>query len=254
MKVLIKLEVLHRREVAVCAAHSFRTGEQKERIDASRTHLNRVLYGNRNATGALGELPVDQPDTGKSLQSNARLGVLVTIPLPSTISVEDDAQIRAWAEGAVQWLLEDCPGELAYAVLHMDEERPHIHAFKLAIVVETGRISYKAVFESKLVMGKQWNVSYERWLVSLIERQLDGEGASPKGRFSQEDAVSRRLLRQTGQLQVAWERVTEERDRLVEWLTRVLPAPLVYELAEWAGTEGLESPALREVRKANRDR
>ena len=43
------------------------------------------------------------------------------------------------------WLRNECPGKLAEAVLHMDESRPHIHAF-ISPADERGHLSYKKYF------------------------------------------------------------------------------------------------------------
>ena len=48
----------------------------------------------------------------------------------------------------MQWLNRDCPGQLAYAVLHRDEARPHIHAAVIPADSQ-GHLSYKEYFNGR---------------------------------------------------------------------------------------------------------
>ena len=145
--------------------HNFRMGEIPDHVHQDRTDLNRTLLGRSDVPGALGELPKVQPDTGRKIRKDARLGAAVVCTLPKEIDADDDSLVRQWADRTMDWLVKDCPGKVAYAVLHLDEGRPHIQGVVLP-VDEKGHFNYKAYFGSPDKLGKLYQ-GYSRKLDNL---------------------------------------------------------------------------------------
>ena len=165
MPASFNVQPLSRSDVGGLAMHNFRMGEIPDHVDQDRTDLNRVLLGRLDVPGALGELPKVQPDTGRKIRKDARLGAAVVCTLPKEIDVDDDSLVRQWTDRTMDWLHQECPGKVAYAVLHMDEGRPHIQGCVLP-VDEKGHFNYKAYFGSPDKLGKLYQ-SYSRKLDSL---------------------------------------------------------------------------------------
>ena len=165
MPASFNVQPLSRSDVGGLAMHNFRMGEIPDHVDRDRTHLNLVLQGRLDVPGALGELPKVQPDTGRKIRKDARLGAAVVCTLPKEIDVGDDSLVRQWTDRTMDWLVKDCPGKVAYAVLHLDEGRPHIQGVVLP-VDEKGHFNYKAYFGSPDKLGKLYQ-GYSRKLDNL---------------------------------------------------------------------------------------
>ena len=165
MPASFNVQPLSRSDVGGMAMHNFRMGEIPDHVDQARSHLNRVLLGRSDVPGALGPLPKVQPDTGRKIRKDARLGAAVVCTLPKEIDADDDSLVRQWADRTMDWLVKDCPGKVAYAVLHLDEGRPHIQGVVLP-VDEKGHFSYKAYFGSPEKLGKLYQ-GYSRKLDNL---------------------------------------------------------------------------------------
>ena len=142
MKGILKVEPLHREGVEALARHSFHIGED----DNVRSMWDRVLYGHVDAVGALGLLPERQPDTGRRLVANTRHAAHLKFTLPAEIDPEDADRVRRWAAITTEWFTQKCAGVPVYAVLHLDGERPHIHAVTRAADPDTGHISFPVQF------------------------------------------------------------------------------------------------------------
>jgi len=145
MPAALNIRPKKRADIKGMLKHDFRQYDPEEmppRIDASRLAYNRILHG---SAGALNDLPERQPDTGRKIRVDANLAASMILTLPKELGAED---VEQWANASVQWLQQECPGRLAYAVLHQDESRPHIHA---AVVPEDekGHVSYKVPFDGR---------------------------------------------------------------------------------------------------------
>ncbi len=72
----------------------------------------------------------------RKIRKDANVVASLVCTLPKEIAPDDTAAVDAWVSATLNWLRKQCPGQLAYAVLHQDESRPHIHA---AVIPVDGR-------------------------------------------------------------------------------------------------------------------
>ena len=123
--------------------HAFREGAPAESVDSSLSYLNKSLHGEANAMGALGAMPQQQPN-GRKIRSDANLGTSMVFTLPDELAHDDEQALDAWTQATMDWIRDNAPGELAYAVMHRDEPaaRAHIHAMMLPMD-EKGTVNYK---------------------------------------------------------------------------------------------------------------
>ena len=171
MPAALNIQPLSRSDVGGLAKHNFRIGEIPDHVDQSRSHLNQVLYGSLNVPGALGALPKVQPDTGRKIRKDARLAAAVVCTFPKEL--DEDKHLNEWAGKTMDWLHRVCPGKVAYAVLHMDEGRPHIQAAVLP-VDEKDHVDYKRYFGSPEKFSKIQG-TYSRQLDSMDVRENSPE-------------------------------------------------------------------------------
>ena len=115
MSAALNIQSLNRDQIGEITAHNFRLGPTPAHVDPARSDKNQTLYGDRTVPGALGPLPSRQPDTGRKIRPDARLVASLLCTLPKEL---DPADTYAWASRTLHWLQTDCPGQLAYAVLH----------------------------------------------------------------------------------------------------------------------------------------
>ena len=86
---------------------------------------------------------------------------------------DDLEDVRMWAKSSLEWLRNECRGKLAKALLHMDESRPHIHAF-IRPVNEPGHLSYKKYFSGsdnlrKLHQSHEASLNWMRVVSNMIK-------------------------------------------------------------------------------------
>ena len=136
-------------ELKALAMHAFREGAPAESVDPARSYLNKALHGEANAMGALGAMPQQQPD-GRKIRSDANLGTSMVFTLPDELAHDDEQALDAWTQATMDWIRDNAPGEVAYAVMHRDEPgaRPHIHAMMLPMD-EKGTVNYKLHYGRK---------------------------------------------------------------------------------------------------------
>ena len=145
MPAAMNLRPRKRADVAGMLRHDFRRYEPEAlpaQVDPDRVRLNRVLFGDETALDAL---PQRQPDTGRKIRKDANVAASLICTLPQELNPDDAAAVDGWTQATMQWLQQECPGQLAYAVLHMDEARPHIHAAVIP-ADHQGHLSYKVYF------------------------------------------------------------------------------------------------------------
>lgn len=131
--------------------HCFRDYEPEQippHIDPERARLNVILYGDQTA---LDNLPTHQPDTGRKIRKDANRAASMVCTLPNELDPDATDAIDAWVEATMEWLRKECPGTLAWAVLHKDESRPHIHA---AVIPEDerGHLNWRDHFHGRQVL------------------------------------------------------------------------------------------------------
>ena len=143
MPAAFNLQPLKRGVVGKMIRHVEREQQYTPRhIDAARSHLNRVLYRDEQQYARVASPPARQITTGRKIRIDANVVGAAVCTLPKELGTED---LERWSAATVRWLKEACPGTLASATLHMDESRPHIHAW-IRPVDEHGHLSWKQHF------------------------------------------------------------------------------------------------------------
>ena len=240
---IIEIKPMHRDGVIEMARHSFGIAPNSSHaIDSGLKIPERVLFGSAELPGALGELPERQPDTGRLLQSNTRHAAYITVRPFSDVNVLDIEALELWASMVVEWLRHDRPGQPVYAVLHVDNIGPHIHAVQRPVDKKTGHISYKAMFLGGRVMLDQWRRSYQRHVAHPIEKRAN-KGASSdvtEEEAGGEETVSlnalvtkyKRLERERKQMRDKEVRLTEELDSTLNSIKSIMPESLLSALRD----------------------
>ena len=140
----LNVQPAKRADAASLAAHAYRFGSAEDHVDRDRTHLNQVLHGPATfeATRAgIDALPDKQPN-GRKIRTDANYTAQLICTFPEEL---DESQLDEWARETVAWAKDQAPGQLMYAVMHLDEGRPHIH-MGIAAVEESGKLNYRALF------------------------------------------------------------------------------------------------------------
>ena len=121
------------------SAHIERTIVPKN-IDPTRTHLNRELImfpdGVCNRTLAIRHR-LDTAGLKRKIGKNQVQAIRIVLSgtHEDMARMEDEGRLGEWCDDSVAWLRETYGAEnLVSAVLHMDEETPHIHATVVPIV------------------------------------------------------------------------------------------------------------------------
>ena len=109
-------------------------------IDPTRTHLNRELVefpdGVRNRTAAIRHR-LDTAGLKRKIGKNQVQAIRIVLSgtHEDMARVEGEGKLDEWCADNVKWLRETYGADnLVSAVLHMDEETPHIHATIVPIV------------------------------------------------------------------------------------------------------------------------
>ena len=121
------------------SAHIERTIVPKN-IDPTRTHLNRELIrfpdGVCNRTAAIRHR-LDTAGLKRKIGKNQVQAIRIVLSgtHEDMERMENERRLGEWCDDSVAWLRETYGAEnLVSAVLHMDEETPHIHATVVPIV------------------------------------------------------------------------------------------------------------------------
>ena len=121
------------------SAHIERTIVPKN-IDPTRTHLNRELVkfpdGVDNRTAAIRHR-LDTAGLKRKIGKNQVQAIRIVLSgtHEDMAQMENEGRLGEWCDDSVAWLRETYGAEnLVSAVLHMDEETPHIHATVVPIV------------------------------------------------------------------------------------------------------------------------
>ncbi|MBF1448098.1 MAG: plasmid recombination protein, partial [Prevotella nigrescens] len=121
------------------SAHIERTILPKN-IDPTRTHLNRELIefpdGVRNRTVAIRHR-LDTAGLKRKIGKNQVQAIRIVLSgtHEDMARMENEGRLGEWCDDSVAWLRETYGADnLVSAVLHMDEETPHIHATVVPIV------------------------------------------------------------------------------------------------------------------------
>ena len=129
------------------SAHIERTIEPKN-ADPSRTHLNRELIqfpdGVRNRTAAI-QHRLDTAGLKRKIGKNQvqAIRIVLTGTHGDMEQIERTGRLNEWCQDNIDWLRKTYGADnVVSAVLHMDEETPHIHA-TIVPIVQTERKKQK---------------------------------------------------------------------------------------------------------------
>lgn len=122
------------------SAHIERTIQPKN-ADPTRTHLNRELFqfpdGVRNRTAAI-QYRLDTAGLKRKIGKNQvqAIRIVLTGTHADMEQIEQEGRLDEWCRDNVDWLRKTYGADnVVSAVLHMDEETPHIHATIVPIVM-----------------------------------------------------------------------------------------------------------------------
>ena len=153
---VLRVEPVHATDLGSMGAHHDRTAEQDVHVDVSRSHFNMQLIGSGNTR--LDALSViESAKAAKSGGPVAAEGIL-------TAGVdyfndryagwrEDSNILQTWIDANLGFLQSGKVGTVTSAVLHLDEEAPHIHFVSIPIAEVRLKNRYGERTENKISYG-----------------------------------------------------------------------------------------------------
>jgi len=195
--------------------HNFRkNAEGVKNANPALTHLNKVLYGNENFIENVKEnVEKHNSNSKRALRKDA----VLLVDGICTFSPEAAASINVekWAEDSLDYLKKEFGENLEYAVLHMDEQTPHIH-FAVSPKIENKlngkkfmnvslmrRIQEKypeAVAHHGLVRGQEKSMATHTTIkefYSSLESAKDGVKISAEAKKQLKEITSKNVTRET---------------------------------------------------------
>lgn len=133
MQTVLRFQPIERRGIVSIGIHNSRGYTQEnlpEHIDLSRSHLNKILVGPAVAEipAAMKEAIKDIPVARKMADSGKDLVMAECLLSASPEFFQQKGATEKWMRQSVKWLKAEFGDKLLSAVLHMDEQTPHIHA------------------------------------------------------------------------------------------------------------------------------
>lgn len=133
MQTVLRFQPVERRGITAIGIHNSRGYTKEnlpEHIDLGKSHLNKVLVGPEAA-----KIPVAMqyaiagiPVARKMADSGKDLVMAECLLSASPEFFQREGATEAWTKQSVAWLKKEFGEKLLSAVLHMDEQTPHIHA------------------------------------------------------------------------------------------------------------------------------
>lgn len=111
--------------------HDNREGSELPNVDAKRTHKNRVLVGTGDP---LADANAVIAKHSAKLRKDNRAPYDRIVLSASRDMFRDKEAAQKWLRDSMNWLRSEYGPGLAYAVLHLDERTPHIHAVAAPII------------------------------------------------------------------------------------------------------------------------
>lgn len=113
-----------------------RTPDGASAIDPDRSHLNRLLVGNREGVlASLEDLYSSGVKRPAKQSESPYLRIVVSASPgyfrpdnPDAAGVWDEARLEAWLDATMKQLRAEHGADLVYVELHLDEDTPHVHA------------------------------------------------------------------------------------------------------------------------------
>lgn len=203
-----------------------RTADGASNIDLERSHLNRILEGDKR--GVAQSLQnfyaggVKRP-TSQSETPYLRLVVSASPEYfrpddPEAVGTWDEDRLEKWLEATMNQLRKEHGEDLIFAELHLDEDTPHIHAVVAPTYLKKARVP-----------GRRKRNETEEQFEDRKEAARAAEGVRTVGRSSHE------TLSKQGSFQKLRERMTLAVGHLgIEYgQDRLFPAPAGLSKAQW---------------------
>ena len=141
MKTVFRVQPVERAGVKGIAGHNARQpGHESEHIDPARTHLNFFLRGDKKIENIL-RAAIDGVPMARSCKDRSKENVAAEMVFSASPEFfENGGDVQAWAKKTLEWIDRTFPGRCISAVIHMDEQTPHMHAI-LRVDAEKARIN-----------------------------------------------------------------------------------------------------------------
>ena len=170
-------------EIGQVEAHNERTKEtyaSNPDIDPARKHLNYNLLTPPPKYRAEVERQIKKVGC-RTRKDSVRLVEAMITASPEFFQEKSPNEIRAFFERSVEFLKShQSPDTLISAVVHMDEETPHMH-LSFVPITEDGRLCAKDIVGNKKRLT-QWQDDYWSYMVKKYPDLERGESASETGR------------------------------------------------------------------------
>lgn len=156
-------------QILKVAEHNLRTSSTlSKNIDTSKSHLNKFFYGSS-------DMDVNKVIEKKLEDISYRKDAVKTAHMVFSASSDwfDNAtteQLALWEEKTMNYV-KDTFGEqnIVYAVVHYDEQTPHIHVCAVPIVDK--KLNFKKMFNGKKGLADNFHTKYNSYVKELgIER------------------------------------------------------------------------------------
>ena len=170
-------------EIGQIEAHNERTKEtyaSNPDIDLSRKHLNYNLLTPPPKYRTEVERQIKEAGCSTRKDSVRLVEAMITAS-PEFFQGKSQKEIRSFFERSVEFLkFHQSPDTLLSAVVHMDEETPHMH-LSFVPITEDGRLCAKDIVGNKKRLT-QWQDDYWSYMVKKYPDLERGESASETGR------------------------------------------------------------------------
>ena len=135
--VVLRVETLKTYGNITCASkHNMRLGGDLSHVRPDMTHWNKLLAGAENATPVVRAL---EKKYGKARKNSTLAFEMVCSANQHYFASKNEGQIEAWARESLAFVQKRFGAEaVAQAMLHLDEEAPHMH-FIIVPLAETVR-------------------------------------------------------------------------------------------------------------------
>lgn len=158
MHSIVGIKKLKRSDLSKADRHNMRLLVNEENVDYSRSHLNRVLVGGKEALVKT----VDKHIKSSSIERKIRDDAVYACEFMLTASPEffdeamrsgDSKKLDEWIADSMDWVEKTCgASNIMQAVLHMDETSPHLQIVAACVIKDTKTNKNK-------LTAKEWTAS-----------------------------------------------------------------------------------------------
>lgn len=132
-KTVLRVAKLNKRALIGSSNHTLRIAKS-ENVDHKKSNLNRILIGSNNIKNdVFNYIYANRKDT-KAIRKDAVYAE--EIVLSASPEFFKNKNLDAWIEHQIEFLKTEYNSNCVSAVLHLDEQTPHIHAFVVPILNE----------------------------------------------------------------------------------------------------------------------